>query len=164
MSVGNTGVCEATADPSDSATRIDPLRKLAERLPRPLRFLGVGGIGLFTDLLVFTALILHWPHPLAARVISLACATLVTWRLNRALTFDRSGRMQTEEAMRYLGVTAVAQGASYAVFAALVLTIARPLPQAALIAGAVVGAIVGYNGHRLFAFKPRAATPITQAH
>src|SRR5262245_64233671 len=127
MSVGSSGVCEATVDPSDSATHTDPLRRLVERLPRPLRFLGVGGIGLATDLLVFTALILHWPHPLAARVISLACATVVTWRLNRALTFDRSGRMQAEEAMRYLGVTDVAQGESYAVFDALVLTVDRTL-------------------------------------
>ena len=49
-------------------------------------------------------------------------------------------------------MTAASQGTSYAVFAALVLTISAALPQAALVAGAVVGAIVGYNGHRLFAF------------
>jgi putative flippase GtrA len=132
--------------------RPDPLRALAEHLPRPLRFLGVGGIGLTTDICVFTILIGYAPRPLLMRLFSLALATLVTWRLNRALTFDYSGRGQGDEAMRYAAVTAVSQGTSYAVFAALVLTVFGALPQAALVAGAVVGAIVGYNGHRLFAF------------
>jgi len=132
--------------------RTDPLRVLAEYLPRPLRFLGVGGIGLTTDICVFTILIGYAPRPLLMRLFSLALATLVTWRLNRALTFDESGRGQGDEAMRYAAVTAVSQGTSYAVFAALVLTVLGALPQAALVAGAVVGAIVGYNGHRLFAF------------
>jgi len=58
--------------------------------------------------------------------------------------------------MRYLVVTAVAQGASYAVFAALVLTALAALPQLALMCGALVGALVSYNGHRLFAFAPHA--------
>jgi putative flippase GtrA len=132
--------------------RPDPLRALAEHLPRPLRFLGVGAIGLTTDICVFTILIGYAPRPLLMRLFSLALATLVTWRLNRALTFDESGRRQGDEAMRYAAVTAASQGTSYAVFAALVLTVSAALPQAALIAGAVVGAIVGYNGHRLFAF------------
>jgi len=133
----------------------DKVRALAERLPRPLRFLAVGGIGLTTDLCVFTVIATYGHHPLAIRVVSLAIATLVTWRLNRALTFDRSGRQQADEALRYAAVTAVAQGTSYAVFAALVLTVFAAVAQAALIAGAAVGAIVSYNGHRLFAFAPR---------
>src|SRR3954470_7681590 len=98
----------------------DPLRVLADYLPRPLRFIGVGGIGLTTDLCVFTILIGYAPRPLLMRLFSLAAATLVTWRLNRALTFDRSGRQPGEEAMRYAAVTAVSQGTSYAVFATLV--------------------------------------------
>ncbi len=134
----------------------DKVRALAERLPRPLRFLAVGGLGLTTDLCVFTVIATYGHHPLAVRLVSLALATLVTWRLNRALTFDRSGRQQADEALRYAAVTAVAQGTSYAVFAALVLTVFAAVAQAALIAGAAVGAIVSYNGHRLFAFAPRA--------
>src|SRR5436305_5006358 len=134
----------------------DPLRVLAERLPRPLRFLGVGTIGLATDICVFTLLMGLAPRPLVMRLFSIAAATLVAWRLNRALTFDASGRAQHDEAMRYALVTAVSQGTSYAVFAALVLTVFGWLPQAALIAGAAVGAIVGYNGHRLFAFAKAA--------
>jgi len=132
----------------------DPLRVLAEHLPRPLRFLGVGAIGLTTDLCVFTILNGYAPRPLLMRVFSLAAATLITWRLNRALTFDRSGRRQGEEAMRYAVVTAAAQGTSYAVFAALVLSVLGALPQAAILMGAAIGALIAYNGHRLFAFAP----------
>ena len=58
--------------------------------------------------------------------------------------------------MRYATVTAAAQGTSYAVFAALVLTVLAWLPQAALVIGAVGRRLIGYNGHRLFAFAPKA--------
>ena len=135
----------------------DPLRALAERLPRPLRFLSVGAAGLATDFCIFVILMGYQPRPLLMRLVSLAAATLVTWRLNRALTFDRSGRKQHDEAMRYAAVTVAAQGTSYAVFAALVLTVLGWLPQAALVIGAAAGALVSYNGHRLFAFAPRGA-------
>ena len=46
------------------------------------------------------------------------------------------------------------QGTSYVVFAALVLTRFAWLPQAVVLAGAVAGTVIGYNG--LFAFAPPA--------
>ena len=155
MSIGKIEIGARTAPARSAAGGADPLRTLAQCLPRPLRFLGVGALGLTTDFCVFTILMGYAPRPLLVRLVSLALATLVTWRLNRALTFDDSGRHQGDEAMRYAVVTAVSQGTSYAVFAALVLTVSAGLPQAALLVGAVVGAVVGYNGHRLFAFAPR---------
>jgi putative flippase GtrA len=130
------------------------LRRLFAHAPRPLRFLFVGGLGLFVDLSVFTLVTWCGVHPLVARLGSLAAATLVTWRLNRAFTFDRSGRDQGDEAMRYVTVVMLAQATSYAVFAALVLSIASRLPQVAVIAGAAVGALMSYTGYRLFAFAP----------
>jgi len=144
-------------------TGADKARAFAARLPRPVRFAAVGGLGLLTDLAAFTVVAGFGHHPLAARLASLGIATLVTWRLNRLLTFARSNRAQTDEAMRYLAVTAVAQGTSYAVFATLVLTALAALPQAALIGGAATGALVSYNGHRLFAFAPRARPAISRA-
>jgi putative flippase GtrA len=143
---------------SEREAGTDRVRALAERLPRPLRFVAVGCIGLATDLCAFTLIAAHVPYPLAVRLVSLAVATLVTWRLNRMLTFARSHRAQHEEAVRYVIVTAVAQGTSYAIFAALLLTVLGALPQAALMCGAAVGAFVSYNGHRLFAFAPRKPT------
>jgi len=133
----------------------DPVRRLAEVLPRPFRFLGVGGLGLVTDLAVFTLVIDQGLNPLAARLVSLAAATLVTWRLNRALTFDRSGRHAADEAMRYAAVAAFAQAVSYTAFAALVLTVFAAVPQLAVLIGAGAGALVSYFGQALFAFRPR---------
>jgi putative flippase GtrA len=140
--------------PAQAAAFEDPVRRLLEVLPRPIRFLGVGGLGLITDLAVFTAIIGHGVPPLTARLVSLAVATLITWRLNRALTFDRSGRRPTDEAMRYTAVAAAAQAVSYAVFAALVVTVFRAIPQFAVLCGAATGAAVSYSGQILFAFRP----------
>ena len=146
---------ERTAAPANG----DRLRATAERLPRPVRFLIVGGLGLITDIASFTLIVRYGVPPLVARLLSLAIATLVTWRLNRALTFDASGRRQNREAVRYAIVTAVAQSTSYLVFAALTLTILAAMPQLAIIAGAAVGALLSYNGHRLFAFSRAASEP-----
>ena len=146
---------------ASAAADDDPFRKVVAVLPRPVRFLGVGGIGLVVDLAVFTLVAAHGVHPLLARVVSLAAATLVTWRLNRALTFERSGRRSADEALRYAAVAASAQGVSYAVFALLVLTVLGALPQLAVLVGAAVAALFSYVGQSLFAFRapqPAAAT------
>jgi putative flippase GtrA len=141
----------AMAAPADH----DPVRALVKTLPRPLRFLGVGGLGLITDLAIFTIAIAHGLHPLVARLISLAMATAVTWRLNRALTFDRSGRRPADEALRYAAVAALAQAMSYGLFGVLVVSVLAPLPQLAVVIGAAAGALVSYSGQALFAFRPR---------
>jgi putative flippase GtrA len=155
MTVGKFACGSHQGDVLSGSTEPDKVRLLAKKLPRPLRFLAVGGLGLLTDITFFTLILMHWPHPLSARVLSLAAATLVTWRLNRALTFDRSGHRQTREALRYAAVTATAQGTSYAVFALLTYTVFAWLPQVALLVGAAAGTLISYNGHRLFAFAPR---------
>jgi len=153
------GAWEMTARDGSRADRRgeqqDRVRRVLEFLPRPLRFLGVGTLGLLCDLCVFSLLATAFGHPLSARLGSLAVATFVTWRLNRALTFDLSFRHPVEEALRYAAVTATAQGTSYAVFAVLILTVLAAQPQVALVAGAAVGAVLSYCGHRLFAFAPR---------
>lgn len=157
MRVGNVeklGAATAAA-PAQAVALDDPVRRLLEALPRPIRFLGVGGLGLVTDLAVFTAVIERGVPPLAARLVSLAVATLITWRLNRALTFDHSGRRPANEAMRYATVAAAAQAISYAIFAVLVVTVFRTVPQLAVLFGAAAGAILSYSGQALFAFRPR---------
>jgi putative flippase GtrA len=146
----------AGAAPSPMAYVDDPVRRFFEVLPRPLRFLGVGGLGLITDLAVFTLVIGHGVAPLVARVISLAVATLVTWRLNRALTFDCSGRHPGDEAMRYAAVAATAQAVSYGLFAILVVTAMAALPQLAVVVGAAAGALASYLGQASFAFRPQS--------
>jgi putative flippase GtrA len=143
------------SDHDDECRPASRVRALIMRTPRTIRFLAVGALGLAIDIVVFTAVLWAGVHPLVAQPVALAIATLVTWRLNRLITFDASGRSQGEEAVRYGLVTVVSQGASYLVFAVLVVSVFVPLPQAAIVAGAAVGALISYNGHRLFAFAPR---------
>ncbi len=102
-------------------------RALAERLPRPLRFIVVGASGSSTDLCVFTVIAGFGHHPLAV------AAGLARGRdaghlaaQPRAHLRRAAAGAQPDEAMRYAAVTAVAQGTSYAVFAALVLTVLAP--------------------------------------
>lgn len=130
------------------------LRSVGPHLPRPLRFLLVGGVGLAVDILLFTLMLVGGVAPLVAGFAALLAATALTWRLNRAFTFESSGRGKSNEAMRYAVVTAVAQSTSYLVFAVLVSGVLASLPQAAILVGAACGAMVSYNGHRLFAFAP----------
>jgi putative flippase GtrA len=148
--------CDGTAATPLAAGYGGLVGHLMGLVPRPLRFLGVGALGLFTDLCAFSLLLYGGVTPLPGRALSLVLATTVTWRLNRIVTFDPTGRHQHDEALRYAAVTATAQGTSYLIFSILVLTVLDWLPQAALIAGAAVGALVSYNGHRLVSFAPRA--------
>ena len=149
----------------DEALRMPTLheriRALAALLPRPLRFLTVGGVGLAADIALFTIAWMLGVPALAAGLLALIAATVLTWRLNRVFTFDRSGRSQTEEAVRYAVVTTLAQGTSYVIFVALILTVMARQPQLAITIGAAVGALISYNGHRLFAFAPRHADRAT---
>src|SRR4051812_50050062 len=100
-----------------SSARPDKLRHLAAKLPRPLRFLAVGSLGLLTDITIFTLILMHWPHPLFSRLISRGAATFATRRPNRALTFDRSRHPQPPEAPLYAAVAPAANGTRYDAFA-----------------------------------------------
>jgi putative flippase GtrA len=117
----------------------------------------VGFAGLFCDLSVFTGLESAGCPALSARVVSLLFATLITWRLNRALIFKATAAASYEEAMRYLAVTALAQGLSYVIFAALVIFVPAIITQAAVLIGAAAAAFFSFEGHRHFSFaKVRA--------
>ena len=135
------------------------LVKLVEKVPTPLRFLCVGSMGLASDMGVFALLDTAGMHPLIARIFSLIVATFVTWRLNRMMTFEKTGRRQHAEAMRYAAVTAVAQGISYLTFVALIMTVADDMRLLAIIAGAAVATVFSYNGHRLFSFAQGQGKP-----
>jgi putative flippase GtrA len=136
---------------------LNQLVNLFLSLPRLARFLVIGTAGLVTDVGIFTIVAAFGLHPLVARGISLVIATLVTWRFNRALTFEATGRRQHDEAIRYAIVTAIAQGTSYGVFAVLVLTVLASVPQVAILIGSAIGALVSYKGHRLLSFAPTTA-------
>ncbi len=120
---------------------------------RICRFLCVGLLGLAVDAAVFTALHGAGLSLALARAASLGCATGVTWRLNRALTFAATGRRRSREIARYGLVMLGAQGASYAFF----LTVSHGAPRlpavAVLVTGAALAAGLSFTGQRLFTFR-----------
>jgi putative flippase GtrA len=118
------------------------------------RFICVGLAGLTVDMLVFTGLHLLDAPPAPARAASLGVASVVTWTLNRRLTFTATGRQKRLERSRYAAVVLVSQGISYAVFLCAIAALPQIAPQAALLAGAVIATAFSFLGQRLFTFAP----------
>jgi putative flippase GtrA len=140
------------------------LRDLAARAPKGLfKFLGVGFAGLAVDLSVLWLLEHVGLDKAIARAGSLGLATIVTWALNRRVTFEASGRRAHEELGRYIVVTLVAQGVNYFVFLGLLAVMPGLLHTLAACIGAVCAAGFSYTGHRFFSFARRRRAAAAQA-
>lgn len=123
------------------------------------RFLTVGCFGLATDAGLFSLLADAGHADFLARAVSLGCATFVTWRLNRAFTFEPSGRHSGAESARYASVALGSQLFSYSVFL-LLRAVAPDWPALiALLAGAVLAAAVSFLGQRFFTFARAVPAP-----
>lgn len=135
----------------DFPTKVLP--ELLGRRPKGVfRFLAVGASGLLVDLSVLWLLERMGVDKSVARACSLALATLVTWALNRRVTFEVSGRRPHAELGRYIVVTLGAQGLNYFVFLGVLTLIPGLLHTIAACIGAVAAAGFSYTGHRFFSF------------
>jgi putative flippase GtrA len=123
-----------------------------------VRFFTVGAAGLCLDASLFSLLAYEGLAEPVARAFSLGAATLLTWRLNRRITFGNSARREAFEGGCYTGVALGAQGLNYAVF--LTLRAAFPALPAlgALLGGAMVAAIFSYTGQRFLTFRGHVRT------
>ena len=119
------------------------------------RFLAVGLAGLAVDSGVFSLLFSQGSGAAGARAVSLVVATLVTWTLNRHLTFESADRAPGREFAKYAGVAFAVQGFNYVLFLALVSFANNTHPLAWLVASAVVTAALSFTGHSLFTFARR---------
>ena len=117
------------------------------------RFGLVGGIGFVVDAGLTTTLIHAALDPFTARIVAIACAMLVTWRLNRAITFGASDTSQKSEGARYLAVALSAAAVNYTVYAALMLAFPALIPAIAVALATGVSMVVSYFGFSRFAFK-----------
>jgi putative flippase GtrA len=134
-----------------------PKSQLAHQIPT---FLGVGILGFCVDLGITVALAKGLSlSPYLARPPAVIIATLVTFLLNRAFTFNATSYWPAELA-RYLVVVSSGQALNYAVYAsALALfTLAKLVAGATSIAGAVAcGSVaamfLNFIGFRFFAFR-----------
>lgn len=129
-------------------------RALSFRLPR---FLAVGCVGLASDALIFSILSAAGASDALARLVSLAGATIVTWRLNRRFTFAASGRRMHAEGLHYALVALFVQGFNYAFFLALRSLVPALPALAALAFCAVVVAALSFAAQALVTFRSRAS-------
>ncbi len=113
----------------------------------------MGGIGFVIDAGLTTTLIHAGLDPFSARVIAIAFAMLVTWRLNRAITFGASDTSQKSEGARYFAVALAAAAVNYAAYAGLMLTLPALIPAIAVALATGVSMVVSYLGFSRFAFK-----------
>lgn len=120
---------------------------------RIARFAVIGGIGFIADALVLAALLRLTPlDPFAARLVSIAVALLVTWQLNRHVTFGPSARAVAIEGARYGGVGIATSIANYAVFSAALLAFPALPPLAALAIGSAAAMALSFLGYSRFVF------------
>lgn len=111
------------------------------------RFLVAGGTGFVTDIAVLSLLLEAGLPSLAARLVSIAVALFVTWRINRRLVFAAPGRGTAREFLRYAGVGASTSLLNYAVYAGLVALVGiAPLPATGIASAVALGAsFIGYD-------------------
>jgi putative flippase GtrA len=120
---------------------------------RFIRFVMVGGAGFLVDAGVLAAL--HHRaalDPFSARLVSIAAAALVTWRLNRAFTFESAGARQGREGLRYALVALVAAGLNFLLYALVLSVIPGLPPVAAVVVATFISLLVSYLGYSRFAF------------
>lgn len=121
-----------------------------------IRFLCVGLVGLAVDSGIFSLLFHNGAGAPAARAVSLPAATLVTWWINSAVTFERSGRAPIAELTRYCCVALFVQGFNYLAFLAMFFATGSTYPMACLAASAAMTAALSFCGHFAFTFARRA--------
>jgi putative flippase GtrA len=116
-------------------------------------FLAAGLAALATDALVLTLLTRGAGlSPFLARLFAIAVAMVVSWRINRRVTFAVAAPPSLAEFARFAGVSWAAQAVNYAVFALLLLARPATEPVAALIAASIVAMVVSYVGFRFGVF------------
>ncbi len=136
-----------------------PARRTATalaRLPRPVRFACVGGLGFAVDTAVlYLALYALGLGFYGARALSFLIAATVTWAGNRRFTFPeyRSPRKAAEWA-RFVAVNAPGGLLNYGTYSLLVLLsqTAREVPVLAVAAGSLAGLAFNFLGSARWVF------------
>jgi len=116
-------------------------------------FAAVGATGFAVDAGLLAMLLASGGlGPLPARILSIAAAMLVTFLLNRALTFGPSGRPVAVEGARYAGVALAVAACNWLIYAGLVLSGLAPL--VALTIASALAMVLSWLGYRHLVFAP----------
>ncbi|MEM6382796.1 MAG: GtrA family protein [Pseudomonadota bacterium] len=124
------------------------------RWGRVSSFAIAGGSGFIIDvvvlylLLTFTGL-----GPFTARIVSIACAMITNFLINRTFTFGASGRSIVDEGTRYSSVGMVGAGLNYVLYAGILIAVPGFSPFIATMLAVVSVAAFSYAAYSRFVFK-----------
>ena len=123
----------------------------------PLRhyggFIVAGGTAFVTDVTVFHAL-----HDLTAtglllsRFLSISVAMVVSFLINRAVTFKVPGPPRLAEFLRFAAVGWISSGINFVVFAVILFARPQTFPTIAIVIATAIAMITSYLGMRLAVF------------
>lgn len=117
-------------------------------------FVLAGGTAFVTDVLVFHALTsLAGVNLLIARLLSISVAMVVSFLINRRVTFAMPGAPKLSEFLRFAAVGWMSSGLNYAVFASIMLARSQTPPLYAIILATAVAMVTSYLGMRLAVFR-----------
>lgn len=97
--------------------------------------------------------------PFLARPFGIVCAMVVSWLINRTVTFQATTSPSLIEFSKFAGVSITSQIVNYAVFAGLLLTFPVLAPELALFLACFVSMFVSYAGFRFGVFGKPGAKP-----
>lgn len=123
----------------------------------PLRHYGgfviAGCLALLTDAAILELLRSQGISPFVARIPAIATAMVVSWLVNRTLTFAARHPPNIREFAKFAAVSWVAQLVNYLVFAMILLLAPDVWPVAALAAASLAAMFVSYAGFRFGVFR-----------
>lgn len=91
--------------------------------------------------------------PFIARPIGIFFAMIVSWLVNRVITFAMKTPAHVSEFMRFVAVSGTAQVINYAVFSVILLAVPGTAPLTALVLACFVSMFVSYTGYRSSVFR-----------
>lgn len=120
------------------------------------RFAIVGGLGFLIDACITLALIGRGIDPFTSRVVAIALAMMVNWRLHRSVTFGASNTSQATEGIRYFTVALLAAALNYTIYVALLLFVPMMTPLIAIVIAIGVVTLLTFMGYRNLVFRNAA--------
>lgn len=91
--------------------------------------------------------------PFIARPFGIALAMVVSWLINRSVTFATEEPASLTEFAKFAGVSVTSQLVNYAVFALLLVAYPLLMPELALLSACFVSMFVSYTGFRFGVFR-----------
>ncbi len=124
----------------------------AQLYSKIIRFLCVGGLGFCVDAGVLGALLYFGISPIGARIVSIGCAIMTTYLLNRHFSFKPAPTKNPDEALRYVLVSLYSACLNYGVY---VLCLGLMPPHVAMCFGVGAGMALNFIGYNFWVFSAK---------